>query len=360
MNHEFFRGKKVLITGVTGFKGSWLSLWLQQLGAQVIGYALAPPTTPSLFSLAQVAEGMTTVIGDIRNLELLQATLKSHQPEIVIHLAAQPLVRYSYEHPVETFQTNIMGGVHILEAIRQCSSVRAALIITSDKCYENQEWPWAYRETETVGGHDPYSSSKACVELITSAYRRSFIGKQSLTGGGVALGTARAGNVIGGGDWAADRLVPDIMKSFLQEETVQIRSPNAIRPWQHVLEPLNGYLTLVEKLWSDPAAYSEAWNFGPAPHCAQTVAWLVKRLSELWGPGANWKIDASPQPYEAHYLKLDSSKARFHLNWEPQLDLDSTLKWITDWYLAYRDHGDLRKITESQIQQFQTLERSCE
>ena len=350
MRPSFWLGKNVLITGHTGFKGSWLSLWLQKAGANVVGFALAPPTSPNLFTVANVAGGMTSVEGDIRSLDQLDAVMRKHKPEIVIHMAAQALVRYSYEEPVETFATNIMGTVNILESVRRSDSVRVILNITSDKCYENKEWLWGYRENEPMGGHDPYSSSKGCAELVTSAYRESyFSGGQ----GGSVVATARAGNVIGGGDWAKDRLIPDIMAAFMQKRPVEIRYPESIRPWQHVLEPLNGYLQLIEHLWEFGEKYTGGWNFGPADDDAKPVMWIVDRLIKMWGDGASCKVDAQAHPHEANYLKLDCSKARQLLKWQPQLNLDSALEWVTHWYQEYHRGGDLRGLTEAQIAEYQ-------
>ena len=353
MNPAFWQGKRVLLTGHTGFKGSWLSLWLQSMGAQVVGYALAPPTNPSLFDVAEVAQGMTSVIGDIRDLDKLQAVFAEHQPEIVIHMAAQPLVRRSYVDPVETYSTNVMGTVHLLEAVRQTPSVRAVVNVTTDKCYENKEWVWGYRESEPMGGFDPYSSSKGCAELVTAAYRNSFFNPEKHSQHQVALATARAGNVIGGGDWAADRLIPDILAAFEKAQPVVIRNPHATRPWQHVLEPLRGYLTLAEKLCTDGTAFAEAFNFGPQSDDAQPVEWIVKQLAKKWARGASWKIDAGDHPHEANYLKLDISKASHRLNWQPAMRLDQALSLIIDWARERQIGTDMRSFTQSQIQAYQ-------
>ena len=354
---NFWNGKKVLITGHTGFKGSWLSIWLQGLGATVIGYSLPAPTQPSLFEVANVAEGITSIIGNICDLEQFQAVMKQHQPEIVIHMAAQPLVRYSYQNPVETYATNVMGTVNVLEAIRHVQSVRAALVITTDKCYENREWVWGYRENEPMGGRDPYASSKGCAELVVHAYRESFFAAQDYHQHGVALASARAGNVIGGGDWALDRLVPDIMKAIQENRPVLIRNPQAIRPWQHVLEPLGGYLCLIEHLWDGGTKYAEGWNFGPNDDDAKPVSWIVEHLTKLWGPGASWQLDSKSHPHEATYLKLDCSKAKDRLKWQPKLSLPVALEWIVDFYRVYQNRQDIRDLVESQIQQFQNLDR---
>ncbi|HEY5993160.1 MAG TPA: CDP-glucose 4,6-dehydratase [Gallionellaceae bacterium] len=349
MTDGFWRGKRVLLTGHTGFKGSWLSLWLQSLGAEVTGYALKPPTTPSLFEVANVGAGMTSIIGDIRDLALLSKVFAEHQPEIVVHMAAQPLVRYSYQEPVETYSTNVMGTVNLLEAVRQSGSVRAVVIVTSDKCYENREWVWGYRENEPMGGYDPYSNSKGCAELVTSAYRNSYFHPEKYTEHRVAIASARAGNVIGGGDWAADRLIPDILRAIAQGQAVNIRSPHAIRPWQHVLEPLSGYLLLAEKLYTEGATHAEGWNFGPNDEDAKPVQWIVERLTRAWGEGASWKLDGGNHPHEAHYLKLDCSKAKARLDWQQRWHLARTLEAIVEWHRAYRDGQDMRKTTLRQI-----------
>ncbi|MCK5537450.1 MAG: CDP-glucose 4,6-dehydratase [Bacteroidales bacterium] len=349
MNSVFWKGKKVLITGHTGFKGSWLSLWLQQVGADVIGYALKPPTRPSLFEVAKVANGMTSIIGDIRELKHLQDVIIQYQPEIIFHLAAQALVRYSYEHPVETYATNVMGTVHLLEAVRQVKGIKVVVNITSDKCYENKEWVWGYRENEPMGGYDPYSNSKGCAELVTSAYRQSFFNTQNT----VALASARAGNVIGGGDWASDRLIPDIMQAIIDKKSVIIRNPQAIRPWQHVLEPLHGYLVLAEKLWENGTIYADAWNFGPLESDAKPVQWIVEQLTHMWSDKASWILDNKKQPHEANYLKLDCAKANTNLGWYPKWNLEATLQNIISWYQAYQQQQDMQKITLKQIEHYQ-------
>lgn len=349
MNVEFWRDKRVLLTGHTGFKGSWLSLWLQSMGAQVTGFALAPPTRPSLFDVADVGRGMTSIVGDIRDLAHLRAVFAEHQPEIVIHMAAQALVRYSYIEPVETYSTNVMGTVNLLEAVRGSDSVKAVVNVTSDKCYENREWVWGYRENEAMGGFDPYSNSKGCAELVASAYRSSFFHPDKYQQHGVALASARAGNVIGGGDWANDRLIPDIMRAITEGRAVNIRNPHAIRPWQHVLEPLSGYLLLAQKLYEEGAAYAEGWNFGPNDRDAKPVQWIVEKLTQSWGEGASWALDSGEHPHEAHYLKLDCSKAKARLNWHPRWHLDETLGKIVEWHRAYRDKNDIRDETLRQI-----------
>jgi len=350
--NTFFRGKKVFLTGHTGFKGSWLSLWLQQLGAEVTGYALQPPTNPSLFEVANVAQGMTSIIGDIRDAEALNKAMRNAAPDIVIHMAAQPLVRYSYVNPVETYSTNVMGTVHLLEAVRQTPSVRAVVNVTSDKCYDNKEWVWGYRENEAMGGFDPYSNSKGCAELVTSAYRNSFFNPEKYADHRVALASGRAGNVIGGGDWADDRLIPDILRAISDNKPVVIRSPHAIRPWQHVLEPLSGYLLLAEKLYTQGVAYAEGWNFGPADEDAKPVQWIVEQLTQQWGEGASWQLDGGKHPHEAHYLKLDCSKAKMRLDWQPRWHLGHTLEMIVAWQQAWLAKQDMRSFTLKQIEQY--------
>jgi CDP-glucose 4,6-dehydratase len=349
----FWQGKRVLLTGHTGFKGSWLSLWLQAMGAEVTGYALAPPTNPSLFDIAKVELGMTSLIGDIRDLDKLQAVFAKHQPEIVIHMAAQPLVRYSYQNPVETYSTNVMGTVNVLEAVRNTLSVKAVVNVTTDKCYENREWAWGYRENEPMGGHDPYSNSKGCAELITAAYRNSYFHPEHYQEHGVAIASARAGNVIGGGDWAEDRLIPDIMRAITHNEAVNIRNPHAIRPWQHVLEPLSGYLVLAKKLYEEGSSYAEGWNFGPNDEDAQPVSWIVDQLTKTWGEGASWVLDSGDHPHEAHYLKLDCSKAKARLDWQPRWRLDETLDKIVTWHKAYQENDNMSEITLKQIVDYQ-------
>jgi len=351
MNPTFWRGKRVLITGHTGFKGSWLTLWLQQCGAEILGYALPPPSdSPSLYRLARVEQGIESVIGDVREEGHFLAIVDEFQPDIALHLAAQALVRESYVDPVETYSVNVMGTVHFLEAVRRTPDVKVALVITSDKCYENREWAWGYRENEPMGGHDPYSSSKGCAELITAAYRASFFGAE---GEGPVVATARAGNVIGGGDWAKDRLIPDIVRALQENSPVSIRSPYAIRPWQHVLEPLNGYLTLAEHCWEHGPAFAEGWNFGPNDSDARPVEWIVERMTPLWGERARWQRDSNPHPHEAHYLKLDASKAKMRLGWQPRLDLATTLDWVVEWYREQAEGKDARALTLNQIARYQ-------
>ena len=349
MNFDFWRGKRVLVTGHTGFKGSWLSLWLQTLGAQVVGFALDPPASKNLFTDANVAAGMTDTRGDIRDLKSVQHVVDQHKPEIVLHLAAQALVRDSYDCPVETYATNVMGTIHVLEAIRGCQETRAAVVVTTDKCYENKEWPWGYREDDPMGGHDPYSSSKGCAEIATSAYRRSFFQNN------VGIATARAGNVIGGGDWAKDRLVPDMVRGLIDHGEFLIRNPAATRPWQHVLEPLGGYMLLAERLWDSPAKYSQGWNFGPLPDDAKPVAEIADLMIRAWGSGT-WINGQKPgEVHEANLLQLDCSKARHQLDWTPKLGIVDALQLTTDWYRR-SSHGERAKgLSLEQINHYQSI-----
>ena len=352
MNPTFWKSKRVFLTGHTGFKGSWLSLWLQELGAELTGYALQPPTNPSLFEKANVAKGMHSIEGDVRDLARLTNALRDARPDVVIHMAAQPLVRKSYQDPVETYSTNVMGTVHLLEAVRSAGCVRAVVNVTTDKCYENREWIWPYRESEPMGGYDPSSSSKGCAELVTTAYRNSFFPVEKYAEHGVALASARAGNVIGGGDWAFDRLVPDMVSAFSQGRSVPIRNPNAIRPWQHVLEPLRGYLTLAHRLHEGGTAFAEPFNFGPAQEDAQPVQWIVEHLRQLWGRGASWHLDGQDHPHEASYLKLDISKAAHLLDWKPVLRLPQALEMTADWYRHQSEGENARQLTIKQIDSY--------
>lgn len=352
MRPAFWRGKKVLVTGHTGFKGSWMSLWLQALGADVSGYALQPPTQPNLFELADVARHMHSVIADIRDESRLRQVFDERRPEIVIHMAAQPLVHHSYEHPVETYSVNVLGTVNLLEAVRASAGVRAVVNVTTDKCYENREWLWPYRENEALGGRDPYSSSKACAEIVSAAYRSSFFTSPGVS---VALATARAGNVIGGGDWARDRLVPDILAAFQAGKPAAIRNPHAIRPWQHVLEPLRGYLTLAERLYAEGSCFAEAWNFGPVQEDALPVEWVANHLAELWGSGATLHQSPQERGHEAGYLKLDVSKARSRLDWQPVLRLPEALALTVQWAKRRIAGDDVKALTTAQINSYQAL-----
>ena len=351
MNISFWKDKKVFVTGHTGFKGSWLCMWLKQLGVEVTGYALDPATDPNLFLAAHVSGGMESLIGDIRDRHGLAKAMLDARPEVVIHMAAQALVRYSYGHPVETYETNVMGTVNLLEAVRQCDSVKSVLVITSDKCYENQERDIGYQEDEPMGGFDPYSNSKGCAELVVSAYRRSFFENGSRVG----VATARTGNVIGGGDWSEDRLIPDMVRAFTAGETVTIRNPGAVRPWQHVFEALHGYLLLLERMDNDPGSFSQAWNFGPADEDARDVAWIVERFATAWGK-VGWRIEADAEPlHEAHLLKLDCSKAWRELNWRLVVNTEQALQWTADWYRAYYGKHNAALISGQQLDKFQQM-----
>lgn len=346
LSPAFWKSRRVLVTGHTGFKGGWLSIWLQRLGAEITGYALAPLTEPNFFATANVGDSLRSETGDVRDLERLSQVVNDVRPEIIIHMAAQSLVRPSYADPVETYSSNVMGTVNILEAARCCDSVAAIVNVTTDKCYENLERLEGYREDEPLGGHDPYSSSKGCAELVTSSYRRSFA---------VPVASARAGNVIGGGDWAEDRLIPDIMRAFMCGKSATIRNPASTRPWQHVLEPLHGYLVLAERLYEDPAGFAEAWNFGPDEDDAKPVGWLADRLTELWANNASWSGEADESSlHEAGFLRLNCDKAKQRLLWKPRMTLEDALQWSVDWYRTFQAGGDVRAFTESQIADFET------
>jgi len=349
---KFWQGKRVFLTGHTGFKGSWLCLWLSGMGAEVTGYALEPPTEPSLFVQARVDELVRSVIADVRDLERLAGEMAAAAPEIVIHMAAQPLVRDSYKIPVETYSINVMGTVHLLEAVRRSPTVRAVVNVTTDKVYENREWVWGYRENEPFGGYDPYSNSKACSELVTAAYRSSYFNPAAYQQHGVAVASARAGNVIGGGDWATDRLVPDIFRAILAGHPVRIRNPYATRPWQHVLEPLSGYLHLAQKLFAEGTRWAGGWNFGPHDDDAWPVEQLVQYLCAAWGGAADYRLDAGDHPHEAHYLKLDCSKARSELGWRPRWGLAKALESIVVWTKAYQQNDDLRAEVFRQLNEY--------
>lgn len=353
---NFWKDRKVFLTGHTGFKGSWLCLWLHTMGARVTGYALDPPTEPSLFDLSRINEVLNSNIADVRDGESLKKAMLAADPEIVIHMAAQPLVRDSYKNPAETYSINVMGTVNLFEAVRVCRNIKAVVNVTTDKCYENREWVWGYRENEPLGGYDPYSSSKACSELVTAAFRRSFFNPDDCAKHGVALASARAGNVIGGGDWAADRLIPDCIRSILKGERIVIRSPRAVRPWQHVLEPLSGYLVLAQKLYEGGPRYADAWNFGPADDDARPVEWIVKSICAKWGGNASYEIDTGKHPHEAHYLKLDCSKAKAELGWRPRWNLEKAIDSIITWTKAYKESRDLRKICIEQIEDYSRTE----
>ena len=353
MNGAFWRSKRVLITGHSGFKGSWLSLWLQCVGAEIVGYALNPPTEPNLFTVSNVTDGMVSVVGDVRDKDHLQNTIEKYRPEFVFHLAAQSLVRESYKDPVATFATNVMGLVNLLEGVRAVGGVRAVVCVTSDKCYQNQNWIWGYRENEPMGGNDPYSSSKGCSELVAAAYLNSFFNKKKYSEHGVALATARAGNVIGGGDWAKDRLIPDVVRSLTAGQDIILRNPHAIRPWQHVLDPLNGYLILAERLYEEGPVFGEGWNFGPAD--SQPVFQVVDQLLSMCGHPVSIKQDESDQPHEDAYMMLDSTKARVKLGWTPALNLKTSLCWILDWVKSYQTAANMRNVTEGQIKKYMEI-----
>jgi CDP-glucose 4,6-dehydratase len=346
---EFWKDKKVFITGHTGFKGSWLSLWLNLLGAEVTGYALTPPTNPSLFNLCKIDKLVKSIIADVRDKELLTKTISAHKPEIVMHMAAQPLVQQAYKIPAETYDTNVMGTVNLFEAIRKCASVRAVINVTTDKCYENKETLKGYRESDPLGGYDPYSSSKACSELITSSYRNSFFNPKDFSIHHVSMASARAGNVIGGGDWACDRLIPDCIRALLKKETIIIRHPKAIRPWQHVLEPLSGYLILAQKLYVAGPRYAEAWNFGPSDKDSKTVEWIVKRICTQWGQPTSYALAQKKLSHETTYLKLDCSKAKLKLGWHPKWNLEYAIDKIIEWTKAYREKKEIRQMCLKQI-----------
>ena len=336
---SFWKGKRVFITGHTGFKGSWLSIWLNEMGSVIKGYALPPDTTPSLFDLVNLNNLLESKIGDIRDQKNIESSMVEFDPEILIHLAAQPLVRLSYSQPVDTYMTNVMGTVNVLEAARKCKSLKAIVSVTTDKCYENKEWFWGYRENEAMGGHDPYSSSKGCAELVTSAYRSSFFNQKETA----SLASARAGNVIGGGDWAMDRLIPDTIKAFNNSEEVKIRNPLATRPWQHVLEPLSGYLMLAEDLFIYGKEYASSWNFGPNDDDCKNVQWILDKMVEIWDGEVSWKLDTNPHPHEARFLKLDCSKAKSLLRWEPKWSIETVLRQIHDWNIVFTSKGDLHR-----------------
>lgn len=349
VNATFWKNKRVFITGHTGFKGSWLSLWLQKMGSKVKGYALEPPTTPSLFLEAKVDLDMESFIGDIRDLDKLKKEMTSFNPDVLIHMAAQPLVRLSYNQPIETYTTNVIGTVNVLEAARYCDNLKSIVSVTTDKCYENKEWVWGYREDEPMGGHDPYSSSKGCAELVTSAYRRSYF--QSTNSASVA--SARAGNVIGGGDWAEDRLIPDILRAFETNTKVVIRNPLSTRPWQHVLEPLSGYLVLAEKLYQTGDAFAEAWNFGPKEESSKSVNWILDKMVLNWGQGASWVLDEKNNPHEAGFLKLDCSKAASKLQWKPKWNLDHTLELIIKWHQGWLSGSSAKELCLDDIESYE-------
>lgn len=352
----FWKNKRVFITGHTGFKGSWLSLWLHSLGAKVTGFALNPPTTPSMYELCGIESSVCSIIGDIRSKERVQEALLHTKPDIVIHMAAQPLVRSSYDIPGETYEINVMGTVNLLEsvrmAVREGIDIKAVINITTDKCYENKEWAWGYREQDLLGGYDPYSNSKACSEMVTMCYRNSFFNMNEYGAHGLALASARAGNVIGGGDWATDRLIPDFIRALLGGKTLKIRNPGAIRPWQHVLEPLGGYLLLAQKLCEDGRLFSQSWNFGPSDQDAKPVEWIVRKLCAKWGENASFDIEPDIKWHEANYLKLDCSKARNELGWKPKWSIEQALDRTIEWTRAFQQNQNLQAVCLAQIEQY--------
>jgi CDP-glucose 4,6-dehydratase len=355
LNRAFWEGRRVFVTGHTGFKGSWLSMWLHALQADVTGYALDPPTQPNLFDLAEVASNVRSVYGDVRDFPRLKSAIAECRPQVVIHMAAQTVVRRGYEDPIETYSSNVMGTVHLLEALRQLKQPCVLVNVTSDKCYANREWIWGYREDEPMGGRNPYCNSKGCAELVTFAYRESFFPPGAFPDHGVSLGSARAGNVIGGGDWTSDQLVPDLIRAFLAGRSCLIRNPSAIRPWQFVLEPLRGYLMLAEALTEHPTRFGCGWNFGPADSDAKPVSWIADESVHLWGNHASWTHDTRVHPHEDHYLKLDASKAKEYLNWCPVLPLHDAIEWTMEWYRAFEAGNDLRGVIETQIERYQAL-----
>jgi CDP-glucose 4,6-dehydratase len=353
-----WRGRRVFLTGHTGFKGGWLALWLAKLGANVRGYALDPCTEPNLFTVARVGSVIEDIRGDIRDAAKLEAAMRDFAPEVVFHLAAQPLVRYSYEDPIGTLETNVIGTARVLDSVRRTPSVHAVVSVTTDKCYENKEWIWPYRETDPLGGYDPYSSSKACAEIVSAAYRQSYFPTDRLGkphGHQVGVATARAGNVIGGGDWSPDRLLPDLVRGFVSGKPVLIRQPHSIRPWQHVLEPLHGYIRLAERLLTSDPRYATAYNFGPSEEDARPVSWIAERMAGFWGTGASWVLDEAHGPHEAGYLKLDANRARAELGWKPLLRLDGALDLLVRWYRAWQSRSDMHDFTLNQIGSYVSL-----
>jgi len=355
VSKDFWKNKTVLLTGHTGFKGSWLSLWLQKLDVNLIGFSKSIPTTPSLFELADVENRMISIMGDICDYEKLQKVIKEYDPEIVIHMAAQTILLDSYKNPRDTYATNVMGTVNLLESIRNIGNVRVVLNVTSDKCYEPNEFSKGYIETDRLGGYDPYSNSKACSELITSSYRNSFFISNESKKHNVSLASCRAGNVIGGGDWGHNRLIPDIMKGILNNKIIKIRNPNSTRPWQHVLDPLNGYLILAQKLWSSSSEFSEGWNFGPLKNNEKSVKWIVEKFTEKWSDNIRWDIENSTNLHETNFLRLNCDKANSRLGWIPKLNLEQGIDWIIEWYKEYEQNHNMRVITEQQIDKFQKL-----
>jgi CDP-glucose 4,6-dehydratase len=356
IDKDFWKGKKVFITGHTGFKGSWLCLWLNLLKAEITGFALNPPTNPNLFDLCKIDKLTTSITSDVRDYKSLAKAIKAARPEIVIHMAAQSLVRESYRNPVETYSINVMGTVNLFEAVKNAKGVKAVINVTTDKCYENREWVWGYRENEPLGGYDPYANSKACSELVTSAYRNSFFNPKNYNSHGVGIASVRSGNAIGGGDWATDRLFPDCVISLLSRKKILVRNPQSVRPWQHVLEPLSGYLLLAQKLYNNGPKYSGAWNFGPDDRDTKPVEWIVKKICKKWGQNASFKIDKGEHPHEAHYLKLDCSKAKEELGWYPRWHLEKAIDSVIEWTQEYQGNKDVRKVCLKQIEEYSAQE----
>ncbi|MCH6255342.1 CDP-glucose 4,6-dehydratase [Puniceicoccaceae bacterium K14] len=350
MNKSFWKNKTVFITGHTGFKGSWLSIWLAKIGCNVIGYSLPSPTTPSLYQSSNIEDSITNIEGDIRDLDTLKTSIAKYKPDIVLHMAAQALVRESYDNPIETYMVNVIGTANVLEAIRGSESVKVFVGITTDKCYKKQDGPWGYKETDPLGGNDPYASSKAGSELVIHSYRKSFFQKQN-----TAIASVRAGNVIGGGDWAKDRIIPDAMRAFQTNKMLHIRNPHAVRPWQFVMEPIRGYLMLAEKLWDNPAGYEDGWNFGPNEDSSKEVGYIVKFLVNKWDGSTNWKLDTLENPPEDGFLRLDSSKARWKLGWKPMIHLDECLEWIVEWYQKQNNGENILEITENQLSRYEAI-----
>jgi CDP-glucose 4,6-dehydratase len=352
MNQSFWKNKKILITGHTGFKGSWLTVWLKKLGADITGFSKSVPTNPSLFETVNIEKDIKSVIGDIQNYELLKETISKCEPEIIFHMAAQSLVIKSYSNPIETFSTNVMGTVNLLYAVKETKKPKVVINITSDKCYENNELLEGYSEDDPMGGHDPYSSSKGCAELITKSFRKSFFSSDHENN--IGLASVRAGNVIGGGDWAENRLIPDIIRAIKNKENVKIRNPNALRPWQHVLDPLNGYISLAEKLWDDQTKYSEGWNFGPEKNEVKPVSWIIEKFNDIWKNKINWEV-GNNELHEANNLILNCQKAKSRLGWNPKMNTETALKLTIEWYTKYFDGENMREGTEEQIAKFQKL-----
>jgi CDP-glucose 4,6-dehydratase len=349
VNRSFWAGRKVFVTGHTGFMGGWLTLVLARMGARVTGYALPPPTQPNLFTAARVDAACRTTIGDVRDAAALAAAVAACEPEIVLHLAAQPLVRLAHAEPVETYATNVMGTVHLLDAVRRAPSAAAVIVITSDKAYENREWSWGYRETDALGGREPYGNSKACAELAVEAYRRSYF-----EGGRTGIATVRAGNIIGGGDWARDRLIPDAVRAFSGGRTLSIRHPNSVRPFQHVLDPVRGMLMLAERVAARPGEFDGGWNFGPAEHDTRAAGWMAERIAQLWGPTARWQAEPAAGPHEAKLLVLSSAQAEARLGWQPTWNSEAAVARAVTWYRAFYDGADAAPLTQTQIADHET------